>query len=1183
MNSIARQIPTIMGEALEIESPAERELYLQRVCGEDGELRHRIDDLLRDHAEAGDFLEQPAFATTLITHELAEAPGTQIGPYKLREQLGEGGMGIVYVADQMEPVRRRVALKIVKPGMDTREVLARFEAERQALAVMNHPHIAKILDGGATQTGRPYFVMELVKGISITEYCDRHKLSVRQRLELFILVCQAVQHAHQKGVIHRDLKPSNVLVELHDITPVPKVIDFGIAKAINQQLSQHTIYTQFAQLVGTPLYMSPEQAQLSGLDVDTRSDVYSLGVMLYELLTGTTPFDTATLTRGGLEEMRRIIREVEPLRPSHKISTLHAELLSTVSDRRQADVRKLSLTMRRELDWIVMRAMEKDRNRRYESASALAADVQRYLDDEPVAACPPSSAYRLRKFARRNKTTLLTAITVSTALLVGTAVSIWQAFEATNARKLADERLVLADERLVLADERLENEKQARADAVKQRKQASANLQQALDAVDQMLLRVADDRLAAIPGAEPVRQELFQDALKFYEGFFQQAPDDPKLRTSTAKAWARVGSLHHFLGNPTKAQEARKEAIQIWEALHAESPDNVQTQLALAEVCKDFGNCEHWNRLRFASAETALNRAIVLYKDLQKRFPDNFDYSWKVTSIEVNLGDNYKCTDRLDLAERTLRHAVDVQRKLWSRQAVSGKTHPTMCASLCVLAVFLREIRNSEVELEPLSLEAVRCAEVIVASDPESLDAAYWLVHSSHQYAEYLNRHGRLVEAEKHYRRAVEAGKLLSRDNPRAFDQFSSLETSHVGLAALLARTGRHSEALSHYRAAGDLMRPAAVLPAGYRRWEGRRDAADQGLLSSLEQLARGGQLDEAKKFCEELSQNRGSGSVAILSKFLAMRAWERINESARAKQIFNEVIEQLERETADRRSQSERMAIVGALVTTVGELGVDISRDAAFASRISAAIDQPLEFASGDIGDYRERGALHAALGQFSPALRDFQSAVAAGDAGGQAGWYERYQRALCYLHDGNHAAYRAAASEILSRFMKSQDRNELYWTVWTCVLAPDSLDDYRLLVELAVRGHDMPSADLSMKPELGAALYRAGEFEQALQRLNERESAPANSKTLPVYSWYFLAMTHYKLGHHEEAQKWLAQATEFTDKILTESKVNRNLLSWNRRLTLELLRAEATALIREAPTESPPKTDDPEPARPN
>jgi serine/threonine protein kinase/Flp pilus assembly protein TadD len=389
--------------------PEQWEKYVSEACGPDLELEDQVRHLLKVHEEAGSFLEKPAVALVgTVEDAIAEGPGTVIGPYKLLEQIGEGGFGVVFVAEQMQPIRRKVALKVLKPGMDTRQVVARFEAERQALALMDHPNIAQVHDGGETASGRPFFVMELVRGVPITEFCDQNRLGVRERLELFVSVCEAVQHAHQKGVIHRDLKPSNVLVTRHDDKAVPKVIDFGIAKATGQQLTEKTLFTNFAQMIGTPLYMSPEQAQLSGLDVDTRSDVYSLGVLLYELLTGTTPFDKERFKEAGYDEMRRIIREEEPPRPSTRLSTV-GRAATTASANRGSDPRRLSRLFRGELDWVVMKALEKDRNRRYESASAFAADVRRYLANEAVLACPPSAAYRLRKFARRNKVGLAVA------------------------------------------------------------------------------------------------------------------------------------------------------------------------------------------------------------------------------------------------------------------------------------------------------------------------------------------------------------------------------------------------------------------------------------------------------------------------------------------------------------------------------------------------------------------------------------------------------------------------------------------------------------------------------------------------------------------------------------------------------------------------------------------------------
>jgi eukaryotic-like serine/threonine-protein kinase len=418
---------------------AERITFLNGVCLGDNALRQRLEALLAAHEAPDDSL--PATTREVkatIKLELADAPdeavGQTLGRYKLMERLGEGGCGVVYVAEQTQPVRRRVALKVIKLGMDTKAVVARFEAERQALAMMDHPNIAKVLDAGTTEQGRPYFVMELVRGIRITEYCDQNQLSTNERLDLFIKVCQAIQHAHQKGIIHRDIKPSNILVTLHDGVPVPKVIDFGIAKATEGRLTDATVYTQLHQFIGTPAYMSPEQAEMSGLDIDTRSDIYSLGVLLYELLAGSTPFNAQELMSQGIDQMRKTIREEEPMRPSTRFATLKGEDLTTTAKRRSADKSKLMHQLKGDLDWIVMKCLEKDRTRRYETATGLSADLKRHLNNEPVVARPPSTAYRIQKAIRRNKISFAAGAVVFGALFLGIIATTWQSVRATHAK-----------------------------------------------------------------------------------------------------------------------------------------------------------------------------------------------------------------------------------------------------------------------------------------------------------------------------------------------------------------------------------------------------------------------------------------------------------------------------------------------------------------------------------------------------------------------------------------------------------------------------------------------------------------------------------------------------------------------------------------------------------------------------
>ncbi|HEV3255950.1 MAG TPA: serine/threonine-protein kinase, partial [Gemmataceae bacterium] len=469
MNDLKANAKAIFLDALDRQGPDELLRFLDQACGADVDLRARVEELLRAHRDAGNFLGRPDQPEVTRDEPASEGPGTIIGPYKLLEQIGEGGFGIVFMAEQQEPIRRKVALKVLKPGMDTRQVIARFEAERQALALMDHPNIARVLDAGQTASGRPYFVMELVKGVPITDYCDQARLTPRERLELFLAVCHAVQHAHQKGIIHRDLKPSNVLVTLHDGAAVAKIIDFGIAKATGQQLTDKTLFTGFAQLIGTPLYMSPEQAALSGLDVDTRSDIYSLGVLLYELLTGTTPFDKERFKQSAYDEIRRIIREEEPPKPSTRLCESR-DTLASISAQRQTEPAKLTKLVRGELDWIVMKCLEKDRNRRYETANGLAMDVQRFLQDETVQACPPSVGYRLRKFAHRNKRSLIAVGFVLGALVVATLVSTWQAILATHAQGLAKIRLEA---------EKRERERALEAERNAQRRLFDAKLAQA--------------------------------------------------------------------------------------------------------------------------------------------------------------------------------------------------------------------------------------------------------------------------------------------------------------------------------------------------------------------------------------------------------------------------------------------------------------------------------------------------------------------------------------------------------------------------------------------------------------------------------------------------------------------------------------------------------------------------------
>jgi serine/threonine protein kinase/tetratricopeptide (TPR) repeat protein len=547
---------------------AERAAYLDEACAGDAALRQRIETLLAEQDRLGSFMDVPSSSATI--DRPPERPGTQIGPYKLIEQIGEGGMGTVWMAQQAEPVKRVVAVKLIKAGMDSAQVIARFEAERQALALMDHANIARVLDAGTTEAGRPYFVMDLVRGVPITRYCDEHHLTPRQRLELFIPVCQAIQHAHQKGIIHRDLKPSNVLVALYDGKPVPKVIDFGVAKATGQSLTDKTLVTGFGNIVGTLEYMSPEQAETNQLDIDTRSDIYSLGVLLYELLTGSPPFSRKELERAGMLEMLRVIREDEPSKPSTKLST--AEGLPTLAANRGTEPAKLTNLVRGELDWIVMKALEKDRSRRYETANSFAADVQRYLADEPVQACPPSAGYRLRKFVRRNKGGLAVALLMLFFLVIlGSGIGWAVRDRSAREAKIAQERATREAE--------LKREQEAR------RAKVAGQVESILGEVDRLeqqenwhaALAAARRAAAALAGgeADPKTTERVRQRLK------DLAFIDRLERIRMQKATWVEGNFDYTGANREYAQAFREYGVDIVALPARTSIDRLKARPAL--------------------------------------------------------------------------------------------------------------------------------------------------------------------------------------------------------------------------------------------------------------------------------------------------------------------------------------------------------------------------------------------------------------------------------------------------------------------------------------------------------------------------------------------------------------------------------------------------------------------------
>jgi serine/threonine protein kinase/tetratricopeptide (TPR) repeat protein len=695
--------------ALEIESPQERADYLDDACGENAQLRSRVEALLNRHQESSGMLDAPppGIDATEYLEVISEKPGAVIGTYKLREEIGVGGFGVVFLAEQERPVKRKVALKIIKPGMDTRQVIARFEAERQALAMMDHPNIARVFDAGSTASGRPYFVMELVHGVPITEYCDQCQLTTRERLELFVTVCQAAQHAHQKGVIHRDLKPSNVLVAMQDGQPAPKIIDFGVSKAIGQRLTEHTLVTGFAQMIGTPLYMSPEQAELSPLGVDTRSDIYSLGVLLYELLTGTTPFDKDRLHAAPYDELRRIIREEEPPRPSSRISTLAADLATTVAEQRRSEPRRLRQTIRGDLDWIVMKCLDKDRNRRYETVSALATDIQRYLNDEPIEARSPSVVYCFRKFARRNGALLAAGGAVAIALIIGLGLSTFLFFRERSAVQLAKA-----------------NEQRAISEATKSKTVAQFMTD---------MLKGVGPSLALGRDTSMLREILDQTAARLHE-----LTDQPLVQ---ADLRATLGNVYSDLGDYTRAEAMHREALALRrQLLGGEHPDVATALNDLAEV--------HYQQSKYREAE-ALSRDSLALR--QMAFGESHP---AIAQSCDNLAEALRKQGKYSEAEPLFRQALMIRLKLF------GNDHLDVAQSLSNLGrLFWSQGKYSEAESMHRKELAMRRS-MLGNEHPD-------VANSLDRLGLTLDKQGRYEEAEAVYREELASQKnVLGNEHP---------------------------------------------------------------------------------------------------------------------------------------------------------------------------------------------------------------------------------------------------------------------------------------------------------------------------------------------------------------------------------------------------------------------------------
>ncbi len=831
----------LFNAAAELADPAQRAAFLDAACGVDESLRVGIEDLLRHDVAAGSFLESPAVDADATANDASvtdgEWPGKSIGPYKLLQRIGEGGMGTVYMAEQTQPVRRTVALKLIKAGMDSRQVLARFGAERQALALMDHPNIAKVLDAGATAEGRPYFVMELVKGIPITTFCDERRLTLRKRLELAIPVCQAVQHAHQKGIIHRDLKPSNVLIALYDGQPVPKIIDFGVAKATGPRLTDETLYTEFGAVVGTLEYMSPEQAELNQLDIDTRSDIYSLGVLIYELLTGSTPLQHKRLKSVLFLEVLRLIREEESPRPSVRLSS--TEELPSIAACRHIEPRRLSVLVRGELDWIVMKALEKDRNRRYETANGLAADLRRYLDDEPVQACPPSSAYRLSKFARKYRGVMAMVCAFAAVLILASVVSAWQAVRANRAK--AEAILAYDGEN----KQRLEAQNQ-RDRAIRAEDDAKANLARARAAVDDYLTAISESRLlnSPLPGLQPLRKELLTTALKYYEDFVSQNHDDTDLQADLAAATLRVGEIIDQIGSKQDALKAFQTASEMYKSLaqaaaeplrksyragegrclvrmamiqanHGQSDESLtsfERSIALlnqlqrdpprdSAIRADLALAHHYmasNLHGHGKPDEAIHHqraAIALLESLSAEFPNQLSYRIELGMSLSDLGQILVAQGQPAEAFDSVHQANQIQRTLVAEHPEDPQLRYTLALSTRGMAVLFKILGRWK-ESRQHFVESVEIMERIVVENPAVNEFRRVLATSSAELGEYLIDRDEIEAGLNALAKAREQAEMVRKTNPNDVRNLNALAMILRGIGKTRAKQGKTGEAL---------------------------------------------------------------------------------------------------------------------------------------------------------------------------------------------------------------------------------------------------------------------------------------------------------------------------------------------------------------------------------------------------
>ncbi|MEQ1827788.1 MAG: serine/threonine-protein kinase [Pirellula sp.] len=1090
---------------------AEMPALLDRECKGDPALRGRIEKLLAAHSSSDATTVPPEVSAIrdeydhACTHSLAPQPtdtaiGTILGGrYKLIQSIGVGGMGNVYMAQQTEPVKRMVAVKVIKSGMDSRAVLARFEAERQALAMMDHPNIAKVLDAGETDGGSPYFVMELVKGVPITKFCDEGKLTPKQRLELFLPICEAIQHSHQKGIIHRDIKPSNVLVAMYDDHAVPKVIDFGVAKATQRSLDDTDMITGFGALVGTPEYMSPEQASLNNLDIDTRSDVYSLGVLLYELLSGHTPVDRKSMEKTAIYEILRIVREVDPPLLSAKLSSI--DTLPSVAANRRTEPKKLATQFRGELDWVLIKALEKDRSRRYSTASGLARDIQRYLSDEIVEARPPSTFYTLQKLVRRNRGQVLAAGLILLALLVGMAGTTWGLIRAEQRRVEAETARADEAEQREIAESNESKAVLAKEEESRQRAIADVEKQRAIEFRDKALnaLRATTgedvEKLIGEKSELTKNERAYLDAIaKRWQAFAAQEGTDQQSRAISGEGRYRVASLWDQLGRREDALREHEQAEKIYQELTIEFPQVTLYAQSLANNYNNIGLVlDHLGRR--VEAQTKIRKALNMQEKLVNQFPAEADYRAELARTHHNLGLVSNALGNKFEAMESYRQGLDIEEKLSNEFPERADYRRQLATSHSNLGVLFADMgKHKEAHEQYRKSLAIR--EKLAADYPSEREHFTTLATSYSNYGNLLSKFGQPAEALKQIRNSTTIKEKLATDYPGVPEYSRSLATSYNNLGLMLRPMGKSAEAI-------ELLRKALAIREKLATNFPLEPKFRQDLAAIHNNLANA--LREAEKYELALEQHHKAVTIRekLMSDFTAIPEYRK--NVAVSYVNLGQVLRKMDKPTESEEYYRKALSLFEKLTTDFPEL-ISYREDLASTYNSLGSLLADLDKLEESLEQYRKAMVIGEKLVTEHPAIPEYKvdlggayanTAIKLREGNRPAESLLWFQKAIDFLRPVHESEAKSTKSE---RYLRNcyEGRSKAYDELRKYTEAEDDWNKY---IELSPT-----ESKYRLLTKRWKKLLRGGMVNEAIERISELSKWPTEDSEL----WYEYACAY-------------------------------------------------------------------------